>query len=163
MTHNVAVLSEPIDRARLDRCLEPGLSILVGTADAAGTPSCCRGIALESRDGFETVTVYLPVATSHETIHNLATTRRLAVVATHPRDNFATQFKGTTGEARLARDDEQAFLRARLDAFADVLDRVGVPRHLTRSVAHWPAFAVTMRVEHVFDQTPGPNAGSRIR
>ena len=152
-----------MDRARLNRCLEPGTSILVGTAGPAGIPSCCRGIAIESRDEFETVTVYLPVATSHETIHNLATTKRLAVVATHPRDNFATQFKGTTAEARLAREDEEAFVRARLDAFADVLDRIGVPRRLTRTMAHWPAFAVTMRVEQVFDQTPGPNAGSRVR
>ena len=152
-----------MDRARLTRCLEPGMSILVGTADAAGIPSCCRGIAIQSLDEFETVTVYLPVATSHDTIHNLAMTRRLAVVATHPRDNFATQFKGTTTETRLARDEEEGFVRARLDAFADVLDRIGVPRRLTRTVAHWPAFVVTVRVEHVFDQTPGPNAGNRVR
>jgi hypothetical protein len=152
-----------MDRTRLNRCLEPGLSILVGTADPAGAPSCCRAIGIDSRDEFDTVTVYLPVATSHQIIHNLATTGRLAVTATHPRDNFATQFKGTTMEARLARDDEAPFVRARLDAFADILERIGVPRRLTRSVAHWPAFAVTMRVEHVFDQTPGPNAGSRVR
>ena len=152
-----------MDPTRLRRCLEPGLSILVGTADAAGTPSCCRGVAIQSLDEFETVTVFLPVATSHETIHNVATTKQLAVVATHPRDNFATQFKGTTIEARLAREDESAFVHQRLDAYADVLDRIGVPRRLTHRVAHWPAFALTMRVEQVFDQTPGPKAGSRVR
>ena len=94
---------------------------------------------------------------------NLATTGRIAVGVTHPRDNFATQFKGTTLEARLARDDESAFVRARLEAYADVLDRIGVPRRVARSLAHWPAFAVTMRVEQTFDQTPGPNAGSPVR
>lgn len=152
-----------MNHTRLQRCLEPGLSILVGTADPAGVPSCCRGIAIESHDAFETLTVYLPVATSQETIHNLATTKQMAVVATHPRDNFATQFKGVTLEARLARDDEAELVRVKLEAFADVLDRIGVPRRMTRTVAHWPAFAVTLRVEHVFDQTPGPNAGSRVR
>jgi hypothetical protein len=148
---------------RLQRCLEPGLSILVGTVDRAGIPSCCRGIGIESQDAFETMTVYLPVATSQETIHNLATTRQMAIVATHPRDNFATQFKGSTLDARLARDEEAALVRAKLEAFAEVLDRIGVPRRMTRAIAHWPAFAVTLRVEHVFDQTPGPNAGSRVR
>ena len=72
---------------------------------AAASPS-------ESLDEFATITVYLPVATSHEAIHNVALTKQLAVVATHPRDNFATQFKGTTVDARLARDDEAA-VRAR--------------------------------------------------
>ena len=157
------VLPDRMDPARLRRCLEPGLSILVGTADTAGTPSCCRGIAIQSLDEFATVTVYLPVATSHEATHNVAMTKQLAVVATHPRDNFATQFKGTTVDARLAREDEAAFVRQRLDAFADILDRIGVPRRLTQRVAHWPAFAVTMQVEQVFDQTPGPKAGSRVR
>jgi predicted RNA-binding Zn ribbon-like protein len=157
------VLLDRMDSKRLRRCLEPGLSILVGTADSAGTPSCCRGIAIQSMDEFETITVFLPVATSHDTIHNVATTKQLAVVATHPRDNFATQFKGTTLDARLAREDESAFVRQRLDALADVLDRIGVPRRLTHRVAHWPAFALTMRVEQVFDQTPGPKAGSRVR
>jgi len=152
-----------MDDSRRHRCLEPGLSVLVGTADPAGNPSCCRGVAIASDDDLQTITVYLPVATSHETIHNLATTKQVAVGVTHPRDNFATQFKGTTLEARLARDDEAAFVRARLDAFADVLDRVGVPRRVTRSMSHWPAFAVTMRVEQTFDQTPGPNAGRPVR
>jgi hypothetical protein len=103
------------------------------------------------------------VATSHETIHNVAMTKQLAVVATHPRDNFATQFKGATIDARLAREDEAAFVRQRFDAFADILDRIGVPRRLTQRVAYRPAFAVTIQVDQIFDQTPGPKAGSRVR
>ena len=139
------------------------MSILVGTADASGRPSCCRAIAISSDDDLKTVTVYLPVATSHDTIQNIATTNRLAIAATDPADHSATQIKGTTTDARLAREDEAAFVRGRLDAFAEKLDSFGVPRRLTRSVAHWPAFVVSMRVEQVFDQTPGPNAGSRLR
>jgi hypothetical protein len=144
------------------RCLEPGLSVLVGTANASGMPVSCRAIAIRSDDELATITVYLPLATSQETIQNLATTRRLAVGVTHPRDSFSTQFKGTTLDARLAREDEAAFVRARLDAFADVLDCIGIPRRVTRSLAHWPAFAVTLRVEQTFDQTPGPRAGNAV-
>lgn len=151
-----------MSQSRNQRCLEPGLSVLVGTADAAGMPSCCRGIAISTPDDLQTITVYVPVATSHETIQNVGLTRRVAVTVTHPRDNFATQFKGTALEARLAREDEAAFVRSRLDAFADVLDRIGVPRRVTRGVAHWPAFAVTLRVEQTFEQTPGPNAGRPV-
>jgi hypothetical protein len=139
------------------------LSILVGTVDAHGTPSCARAIAIASDDELQTLTVYLPVATSNETIQNVATTGRLAVCATHPISHCATQLKGTTSDARLAREDEAGFVRARLAAFADELDVAGVPKRLTRSLSHWPAFAVKMRVEQIFEQTPGPNAGHPLR
>ncbi len=148
---------------RYAQCLEPGLAILVGTVDAAGVPATCRGVAVSSSDGLQTLTVYVPVATSHATIQNLATTRRIAVGATHPIRHSATQLKGQSLEVRLARDEEAGFVRARLDAFAEVLDTVGVPRRLAHSMAHWPAFAVTMRVEQIFEQTPGPKAGSKLR
>jgi hypothetical protein len=149
--------------SRAHRCLEPGLSIIVGTVDAQGVPTTCRAVAVASDDGLETLTVYVPVATSHTTVQNLATTKRLAVAATHPLTNAATQLKGTAVETRLARDNECAHVRTRLEAFADVLESIGVPRRLTRSVAHWPAFAIHIRVEQIFEQTPGPNAGSPLR
>ena len=148
---------------RVHRCLEAGLTILVGTVDANGTPSCCRGIAVTSDDELETATVYLPVATSHEAIQNVATTGRLAIGVVHPLENTATQLKGTTTEARLAREDEAAFVHARADAFTAMVEVAGVPRRLMRTVAYWPAFAVSMRVDQIFDQTPGPNAGGRLR
>ena len=148
---------------RFHRCLEPEQSILVGTVDAHGVPSCCRAIALASDDNLATAIVYLPLATSQQTIQNLATTHRIAISAMHPASHCATQLKGTPIEARLARQDEGVFVRERLDAFAERLDRIGVPKRLTKSVAHWPAFAVTMRVEQIFEQTPGPKAGSRLK
>ena len=53
---------------RLERCLQPGLSIIIGSVDAHGSPTCCRGYGLRSTDDLETVTVYVPVATSHTTM-----------------------------------------------------------------------------------------------
>ena len=140
-----------------------GLSVLVGTVDPQGDPSCCRAIAVRTDDDFQTAVVYLPVATAHDTIQNLASTKRVAVTASHPREHRAIQLKGTTSDVRLARDDEAAFVREWVDALATALDTVGVPKRVTRSVAHWPAFAIQMRVEQVFEQTPGPKAGSRLR
>jgi len=145
------------------RCLDPGLSIIVGAVDAHGQPSTCRAIAIDSPDDLETLKVFLPVATSHETIKNVATTKRLAVVATYPFDNSATQLKGQAIEARLATEQEGVFVRDRLEAFIGSLRGFGVPGRLAGSLAHWPAFAITIRVEQIFEQTPGPNAGRRIR
>ena len=148
---------------RVYRCLEPGLSLVVGSVDAHNIPSCCRAIAISSADNLVTVTVYIPVATAQDTIQNVATTKRLAITASNPPDHRTTQLKGTTIEARVARDDEQSFLRGRLEAFVDVLEQYGFPRGMARRLAYWPAFAVTIRVDEIFEQTPGPQAGNRIR
>jgi hypothetical protein len=145
------------------RCLDPGMSLLVGTVDRHNVPACCRALALTSSDDLATVVVYLPIATSHETMQNLATTGRMAIAATNPIDHCSIQLKGTPGDARLAREDEAAFVRSRFEAFGDVLDSLGIPTRVTRNVVCWPAFAVSMRVEQVFDQTPGPKAGARVR
>jgi hypothetical protein len=148
---------------RHEQCLQPGRSILVGTVDPNGNPSCCRGIAVSSHDDLQTLTVYVPVATSQETIRNVALTGRIAVATSNPADNRSAQVKGPTTETRLARDEEREHVRRSFDAFAAVLDRIGVPRRLTHSVAQWPVFAITFRVEEMYEQTPGPQAGARVR
>jgi hypothetical protein len=148
---------------QITRCLDPGMSLLVGTVNAQNIPACCRAVALASSDDLATVTVYVPLATSHETIQNLATTHRMAIAATNPIDHWAIQLKGASAEARLAREDEAAFVKSRFEAFGDVLDGIGIPARVTRNASCWPAFAVSMRVDQIFDQTPGPKAGARVR
>lgn len=142
-----------------DRCLERGTSILLAAVDQKGVPSCCRGIAVHSEDGFRTMTVYVPMATSRETIASIAATRRLAVSVTQPLDHHSVQLKGTTTNVRLAQNEEQQLVERRLFEFADVLHEIGLPRRIARTITHWPAFAIEMRVDQVFEQTPGPKAG----
>jgi hypothetical protein len=148
---------------RVRRCLEGGTSVLVGSVNRQGMPSCCRGIAVISDDGLATMTVYVPLASSQETIANIATTHRIAVSVTHPVGHTSVQLKGTTGTARLAEDGEAALLRNRVDALADVLDSIGLPRRITQSLAYWPSYAIDVQVEEIYEQTPGPNAGGRLR
>ena len=155
-------MSETTDE-RVRRALEPGRGILVGTVDAANVPSCCRAVALASTDDLATATVYIPAAVCQPTLQNVATTARVAVVTSHPIDHCTIQLKGTTTGVRLAEEAEAAFVRERLDDWARVLERIGVPRRMIGSTASWPAFAVTLQVEQIFEQTPGPRAGGRLR
>ena len=140
-----------------------GVSVLVATVDADGFPTCCRGVAVAFKDDFESVTIYLPAATAQETIANVATTRRVALACSHPLSHQTIQVKGLTRGVKLAPPEDEAFVRQRLDQFAGVLDEIGLPRRVTRSMANWPAFAIDLSVEQVFDQTPGPKAGTLIR
>ncbi len=152
-----------VNETRILRCLEHGVSVLVGSVDALGSPACCRAVGLTSSDNLATVTVFVPMATSQETMANVATTGRLAVVATHPIEHCATQLKGIAQRTRPAREDEEPFVRQHLGSFAAVLNSLGYPPRLTNALVHWPAFAIEMRVEEVYEQSPGPNAGSRLR
>src|SRR5215510_1994349 len=148
---------------RIQTVLETGTSIFVGTIGANMAPLCCRAIAVRADERLDTATVYIPIATSRDTLCNLATTRRIAVVVTRPIEHISIQLKGTSRNARLARDDEEEFVRSRLEGLAEILERIGIPRRVTRSFAHWPAFAVEIDVEQIFEQTPGPRAGTRLR
>jgi hypothetical protein len=152
-----------MDPARLQRLVGPGLSFLVGTVGADGAPSCCRATAVVANPDLSTLSVYLPVNTAQQTVANVATTRRIAVVSTHPIDHDSLQVKGTARAVRLARTDEAPLVLSYVESFADNVEKVGVPRTLTRSVAHWPAFVIEVDVHEIFDQTPGPRAGNAIR
>ena len=147
----------------LEHFMTGGVSVLVGTVDADGVPACCRGIAIALKDDHESVTIYVPAATAGETVANVATTRRVAVSCAHPLSHQTVQIKGVTRGVRLAPASDEAFVRTRLDEFAAVLDEIGLPRRVTKSIAHWPAFAIDVSVEQVFDQTPGPKAGTLVR
>lgn len=148
---------------RLQKCVEPGVSVIVGSVDADGNPSCCRAVGLLTRDELATVTVFVPVATSKETLANVEATRRIAVVTTHPISHCATQLKGTVERTRPAREDEEPFVVDHFGGFGGVLNTIGYPPRITRSVVHWPAYALEIRVEEIYEQSPGPKAGTRLR
>lgn len=148
---------------RLLKGLEPGVSAIVGSVDADGNPACCRAVGLRTEDDLATVTVFVPIATSKETIANVKATGRLAVVTTHPISHCATQLKGMVERTRVARDDEHAFIEAFFGGFGGVLNTIGYPPRVTRSVVQWPALALEMRVDEIYEQSPGPKAGSRLR
>lgn len=152
-----------IDERILSVATDGGTSVLVGSSDANAVPACCRGIAVSTDGSVARATVYVPVATSRDVIANAATTKRLAVMITRVVEHVGVQLKGTVEAIRMAADDEAPFVRRRLNEFADVLDDIGLPRRVFRSVSHWPAFAIELNVEEVYDQTPGPRAGACIR
>jgi hypothetical protein len=153
------MLSDP----SIVRYLGNGMSIVIGTVDAAGWPATCRAVALAGHEDALGVTVYLPVVTAAETIANLATNGRIAIVSSCPTDHGTVQLKGRSRSVRVACESEAEVVRAQMERFADVLDQVGVPRRIARSLAAWPAFAVDVEVEAVFEQTPGPRAGSLVK
>lgn len=139
------------------------MSLYAGTVGVDGVPVGCRAVALTTNEALSRITVYVPMATSSDLVAGVAATKRLTVVATYPADHFSLQLKGTAAGVRLAADAERELVSDRLDGFAESLHAIGVPMRVTRSMTHWPAFAIDLDVEEIFDQTPGPKAGMPIR
>ena len=84
-------------------------------------------------------------------------------MTTQPISHCATQLKGTVERTRAAREDEERFVADHFGGFGGVLNTIGYPLRITRSVVHWPAYALEMRVEEIYEQSPGPKAGTRLR
>ena len=83
----------------------------------------------------------------------------MAVAFSRPTDHRSCQAKGVFVGARPARPREKEIVLRQADGFLQELERVGIPKAATARWKSWPSLAVTMRVTHLFEQTPGPGTG----
>jgi hypothetical protein len=146
----------------LARFIESGISVLVGTRDARLRPDCVRAAGVRADSAANTLTVFLPAATSERALANLADNGRIAVTVTRAIDHRSLQLKGGVLEVRPADPEERAEMERYLELLAADWGHVGVPRKSTKAMNHWPSFTVTLRCEALFEQTPGPDAGQRL-
>jgi hypothetical protein len=145
-----------------------GASVMVGTRDSELVPELVRAWGPRISDDRKRVSVSVALAAGARTISNLSDNSRLAVTFALPANSNAIQLWGCCiGTRRSHRDDLSAVQQHR-DAFARVNTGLGVPpafiealwqRELAGSTE-----MVTIRfvVEHIFNQTPGPGAGSQL-
>ncbi len=146
--------------AELCEFLQSGLSILCGTRSDRLLPEACRAVGARVDAGGSELTVFLPVATAECTVANLRDNGRLAVCFSRAIDHRSVQVKGrvlTIADA--SEEDRREVLRYRR-ALAGAWAEIGIPPRITLRMAHWPCHAVRLRAEAVFNQTPGPGAGS---
>ena len=136
----------------------------VGTRDADLRPAHAFPLGVVVADDRETVTFFVNEWRSKRILSDLENNGRVALAGgwiTHE----AYQLKGLYLSSRPATDDEIAFQEthcARLCAeLADVLPKEMVEGLFLKLTCR-PSVAVTFRVEEVFLQTPGPDAGTKI-
>jgi len=146
----------------LQQFISAGLSILVGSADRESRPFAVRAVAARVDGGGAELLTYVPDVLAGTTLANVRRNPRLAVCFGRPEDHRTIQLKGPVLEVRPARDDEREVVDSYRVAFARTMAFVGLPPEVTMRFALWPCHMLRVRVEQVFSQTPGPNAGERI-
>lgn len=150
-----------IDR-ELATFLAEGLAIHIGTRDADLEPNGTRATAIMSDEDGRHVTVYVPKVAEARVLPNLEANRQAAVVLVRVRDERSCQLKGVFVEAWIATGRERKPVMDQWDRFVQNIEQIGLPRAVTEHWKMWPCLAIRLEVTSLFDQTPGPKAGSKL-
>jgi len=142
--------------------LEEGLGMHVGTRNAALEPNGVRGLAIRVDHDGDHLTVFVPAIAAGRVLPDLKSNQQITVSFGRPIDERACQVKGVFVEARDAREDERETVMAQWIGYKRSLEQIGIPRASTRDWVTWPAVALKFRATAVFEQTPGPAAGTPL-
>jgi predicted pyridoxine 5'-phosphate oxidase superfamily flavin-nucleotide-binding protein len=145
------------------RLLESSESIdVVGTVDASGVPDATRAWGLRVLDDRQRVRMLLAAAAG-TALANLAATSVVAVTATDVRTLDSVQVKGRAVHTEPATDEDRRDHDAYFAALRLALHEVdGTSSELLDRMRPGPLVAVVASVDAIYDQTPGPAAGSRL-
>lgn len=142
--------------------VEGGLSMLVATRDAALRPKVERAVGAFAGADRQTMTVYLNQELGAQAVANLNDNGCIAVTVSRPYDHRTLQLKGRMLSMREGSEEDRAKQERWLAGFVEHLYIVGLPRSVVRQLKVFPSVAVTMCIEDMFEQSPGPGAGRRF-
>ena len=159
-----AIPIPPELEALIGRCA----SVMVGTRDPELVPELVRAWGPRVSRDRKHVSVCVAMTAGAKTIENLRDNARVAVTFALPANSNAIQVWGRcTGTGQPDREDLAAVQQHR-DAFAEVNKGIGVPLPFIealwqRELAGSPVMVrIQFVAEQIFNQTPGPGAGSRL-
>ena len=142
--------------------LQEGVGIHIATRNAALQPNGTRALAVTVESDGLHVVVYAAEVAAARVLPDLEDNAQIAIGFGRPTDDRACQVKGIVIGTRVATEDERSVVAAQWDGFLGSLEQIGIPRVATRTWVTWPAVAIRVRVNALFDQTPGPGAGAPI-
>lgn len=142
--------------------LRDGLDVQLATRDAGLKPHGTRICALRVDADGTHVEVFAPKAGVGTVLDNLRANGRVALMCSRASDSRTLQLKGSYVSHRPAKPSERAFVAAQWALFEQDLTRLGLPTGILATWTMWPSVVVRVRVEQVYEQTPGPGAGAAI-
>ena len=148
--------------APLAAFLQEGLGIHIGTRNERLEPNGARAIAVSVDDDGRHLVVYVADVAAERLLPDLASNGQAAVSFGRPIDDRACQVKGELVSVRPAEPPERDMIRAQFDAFLANLELIGIPRAAAANWITWPAVAIRLKTTAVFEQTPGPAAGTPV-
>jgi hypothetical protein len=139
--------------------LEGPNSIMVASRDAALVPALARAVGVMCEPDGQHVVVMVPAEAGRLVLEQLTADGRVAVVTELSATHRTIQLKGQVVAIDLLPESKRPRVEAMAEAFFAQLELLGMPRTMTTRLVRWPCKAVRVRVEQVFEQSPGPGAG----
>ena len=134
----------------------------LGTRNERLEPNGARVVAVRVEDDGRHVVAYVHAAAGPQVVPDLESNGHAAIVFSRPPDERACQVKGVAGGVRVAGEDERVFVEAQWARWIDRLTTIGCQRVTFDHWPTWPCIAVRVRVDAIFNQTPGPGAGAPL-
>lgn len=147
---------------------DQGVAVVVGTRDAAGVPEVSRGWGVRVLPQQQVLEVCLPAGSNRQALDNLEDNQQIAVTLALPSTYRSVQLKGRAVDISTPSPDELQRVARHREAFLREAAAAGLPEHLgsrlfaVEDAASAGLVRVRVAVDEVFDQTPGPTAGSRL-
>lgn len=139
--------------------LDQHLSLLAAGRDRELRPSITRAVGFIPGADRKSFTAFLSDRPGASLIAVLEKGAPFALIATHVPTLRSMQMKGVITGIRPATEAERPLIEACTDGFATDLAGTGYPLEVVRRLVNWPATAIEVALDEVFDQTPGPGAG----
>lgn len=142
--------------------VEAGVSILVGTRDGDNRPEVIRGVGARVSKDRTALTLYIHEEWGARALANIRANGHVAVGFSRPVDHTSIQVKGKATTIVPSTESDRSVPERYHVAVTEQLYMVGIPRSIVMRMRAWPAAAVTVSIDDVFVQTPGPDAGKRF-
>jgi len=136
--------------------------MLVGTRSADLRPTGRRAFGASIDAEQRIATLFVPACGAERLLANLQDNGHVAATFARPMDSRALQIKGRCMSVHESGVHERALQDRYYAAFSEALLLLGQQPKLLRRVRYFPSFAVTFRIESMFEQTPGPGAGRGV-
>jgi hypothetical protein len=138
-----------------------GVAIFVVTASADGRPAITRGWGPRYDHDSSTITLAITAPASSPTLANLESGGAIAVTISEPLTYRTIQVKGTVEHAGAPSADDRARVQTHLERFGAEVEQLGVVG--AERLFLGDLRVVSFAVAEMFVQTPGPDAGRRLR
>lgn len=147
------------------RFIESGVSISAASRDVRRVPSVSKVVGCRVATDRRQITVLVDAVQAGQLLEDVEASKALAVVFCLPSSHRTLQLKGRDAcQVALAPGDAALAARHR-DAFAEDLLPLGYALPFARATHEFQAQqlrALCFTLSDLFEQTPGPNAGSRL-
>jgi len=138
--------------------------MFVATRSQALRPHCRRVAGAIADAGADTVTLFLPDQVNRQTLEHAQRNGRVAFLLIDAFSHRSYQLKGAYLSSRPSTEADKAVRDLYMEKIAAHMRNwfVPVPDEFWNAVILDPSTSLSFRVETIFDQTPGPNAGKPV-